>query len=157
MLTNSKRDVSFKGEMIVSGDAITVNEEAQILDLSTYSILIVEDEPSCYQYLKAALKRTNAMLFWAKDGQSAIDFMQNKEKIDLVLMDIKLPKMTGYRATELIKQQFPEIPIIAQTAYALHGDRERCLELGFDDYLSKPFSTFKLFSAIQNQLNKIPV
>lgn len=156
MLTNSKRDVSFKSESIDSGDAIKVYDESQVLDLSTCSILIVEDEPSCCQYLKAALKRTKAILFWAKDGQSAVDFMRNNEKINIVLMDIKLPVMNGYRATELIKMQFPEIPIIAQTAYALPGDREKCFEVGCDDYLSKPFSTFKLYNVIHNQLNKIP-
>ncbi len=155
MLTKSKRDVSFKGETENSTYTHDVYDDSQILDLSAYSILIVEDEPSCYHYLNAALKRTKATLHWVKDGQSAIDFIQNNETIDLVLMDIKLPVMTGYRATEIIKHQFPNIPIIAQTAYAMAGDREKCLEVGCDDYLPKPFSTYKLFNAIHNQLNKI--
>lgn len=157
MLTDSKRGISYKSEAVNSNDPSSVYDESQVLNLSSFSILIVEDEPSCYQYLSAALKRTKAILYWVKDGQSAVNFMQNKEKVDLVLMDIKLPIMTGYRATEIIKQQFPDIPIIAQTAYAMAGDREKCLKVGCNDYLTKPFSTFKLYNAIHDQLIKIPV
>ena len=157
MLTKSKRDVSFNRETIKTGLSYNVFDESQVPDFSTYSILIVEDEPSCYQYLQAALKRTKAILHWVKDGQSAVDFMQNKENVDLVLMDIKLPVMTGYRATEIIKELFPDTPIIAQTAYAMAGDREKCLKVGCNDYLPKPFSTLKLYNAIHDQLNRILV
>ncbi len=154
MLTDSKRGFLSKNKKSDPNLSFRKFDESQILDLSSYSILIVEDEPSSYQYLHAALKRTKAVLFWVKDGQSAIDFLQKKEKIDLVLMDVKLPVMNGYRAAEIIKQQFPEMPIIAQTAYAMAGDREKCLKVGCDDYLSKPFNILKLFNAIHNQLNK---
>ncbi len=156
MQAKSKKTVLNQDEISKLEYSYNVYDESQIPDLSSYSILIVEDEQSSYLYLYAALKRTGATLFLVKDGQSAVDFIQNKEKIDLILMDIKLPVMTGYRATELIKYQFPNIPIIAQTAYAMSGDREKCLDVGCDDYLPKPFSTYKLYTAIYEQLNKVP-
>lgn len=147
LLLNDYRDVN----------AFNMYDEFHVPDLSKYSLLIVEDEKSCYLYLYAALKRTNAKLFWVKDGQSAVDFIHKNNDIDLVLMDIKLPVMTGYRATEIIKEHYPDIPIIAQTAYAMAGDREKCLEIGCDDYLPKPFSTATLYNAIGDQLNPVTV
>ena len=157
MSTKLKKGVSYKSESIDSGTSYAISDESKFPDFTAYSILIVEDERSSYQYINAALKRTNATLYWVKDGQSAVEFMQNKKKVDVILMDIKLPIMTGFRATELIKSQLPNIPIIAQTAYAMEGDREKCLNIGCDDYLSKPFNMSKLFNAINDQLNKIPV
>lgn len=134
-----------------------IYDESQVPDLSNYSILIVEDEKSCYLYLYAALKRTNAKLHWVKDGQSAVDYIDQNNNVDLVLMDIKLPIMTGYRATEIIKAKNPNVAVIAQTAYAMAGDREKCMEIGCDDYLPKPFSTTSLYNAIGEQLNRIAV
>ena len=131
--------------------------DSDVPDLSIYTILIVEDEKSSYQYLYAALRRTNAKLFWVKDGQSAVDFIRENDNVDLVLMDIKLPVMTGYRATQIIKHEFPYLPVIAQTAYAMSGDREKCFEMGCDDYLPKPYSSSSLYRAIIDQLNRITV
>lgn len=130
---------------------------SEVPDLSNYTILIVEDEKSTYQYLYAALRRTNANLYWVKDGQSAVDFIRDHDNVDLVLMDIKLPVMTGYRATQIIKHEYPYLPVIAQTAYAMSGDREKCFEMGCDDYLSKPYASANLYRAITDQLNRITV
>jgi two-component system cell cycle response regulator DivK len=156
MLTNSKIENSFGNELDGLGSLHSTSVESKISDFSEYSILIVEDEISCYQYLIALLRRSNAKIHWVRDGQSAVDFIKTNPKIDVILMDIKLPVMNGFRATKLIKEHSPDIPIIAQTAYAMAGDREKCLKAGCDDYLSKPFSIASLFSAIVEQLNKIP-
>ena len=73
---------------------------------------------------------------------------KSNDNIDLILMDIKLPNMNGYEVTKKIKEFRNEIPIIAQTAYAMQDEREKCLKAGCDDYISKPIDIDKLFSMI---------
>ena len=75
-------------------------------------------------------------------------------KYDFILMDIKMPVMDGLEATKILKAQNPDVKIIAQTAYAMAGDREKLLESGFDDYISKPINQQQLYSIMKNQLNK---
>ena len=107
-------------------------------DFSGKTILIAEDERTNYLFLEALLKRTNATLIWADTGKTALEAVQKNSNIDVILMDIKMPEMNGYEATHEIKKINPEIPIIAQTAYALAGEKEKILEAGCNDYLSKP-------------------
>jgi len=100
-------------------------------------IVIAEDEQINYLFLKAVLKPTKAKVIWTKTGRETIDVC-NTEKIDMVLMDIKMPDLNGLEATEEIKKNFPDLPIIAQTAYAMEEDEEASLKAGCDDYISKP-------------------
>lgn len=123
-------------------------------DFSGKKILIAEDEKTNYLFLEALLKRTNAELIWAETGKSALDAVNNDESIDVVLMDIKMPEMNGYEATNEIKKIRPELPIIAQTAYALAGEKEKILSAGCDDYLSKPIMGKVLLEKINNFLMK---
>ena len=104
---------------------------------SDKSILIVEDTPSNYYLIENYLRPTQVQLTWAKSGKEALEVFK-KESFDLILMDIQLPGINGYEATKLIKAQNKKIPVIAQTAYALAGEREYSLQEGCDDYLSKP-------------------
>jgi len=115
-------------------------------------ILIVEDEDSNFILLDRILKRTGAKLVWAKTGSEAIEFC-NTQHFDLVLMDIRMPGMDGYEATQAIKQDHPSLPIIAQTAYALKGERENSLAAGCDNYISKPIDTRELTSMLEKYLN----
>jgi PAS domain S-box-containing protein len=108
--------------------------------LQDRTILIVEDEESNYFLLERILKRTNANVVWAKNGIDAIS-MANKGNIDLILMDIRMPVMDGYEATGEIRKFNQTIPVIAQTAYALKGERERSLAAGCNGYISKPIDT----------------
>lgn len=101
-------------------------------------ILVVEDNYSNYRLLEIALRKTNAMLHWAKNGQEAISFCEEVENIDLILMDIQMPVMDGYETTSHIRNIRPEIPIVAQTSYSMAGDREKSIEAGCNDYISKP-------------------
>ncbi|MFA8435940.1 MAG: response regulator [Marinifilaceae bacterium] len=117
-------------------------------------ILIVEDEEINNLFFDAALSRTESELIWAKDGQEAVNLIEEHENIDLVLMDIRLPIMDGCEATRKIKKNHDEIPIIAQTAYALEGDRERILGSGCDDYLAKPIRFEDLLDTIDKHLTK---
>jgi len=123
-------------------------------DFSGKKILIAEDEKTNYLFLEALLKRTNAQLIWAETGRAALESCKNDEHIDIVLMDIKMPEMNGYEATHEIKKIRPQLPIIAQTAYALAGEREKILSAGCDDYLSKPIMGKVLLEKINNYLNK---
>ena len=116
-------------------------------------ILVVEDVDTNKIFFDAALRRTNAKILWAKDGQEAIEMFKAND-IDLVLMDLQLPIMDGYTATREIKKIDSKIPIIAQTAHVMSGEREKCLEAGCDDYLSKPIRLQILIDTLSKYLNK---
>ncbi|PLX12358.1 MAG: response regulator [Marinilabiliales bacterium] len=100
-------------------------------------VVIAEDEQINYLFLKAVLKPTKAKIIWTKTGRETIDVC-NSENVDIVLMDIKMPDLNGLEATEEIKKNFPKLPIIAQTAYAMEEDEQASMESGCDDYISKP-------------------
>jgi PAS domain S-box-containing protein len=102
------------------------------------SILVVEDTPSNYYLIENYLRSTQVNLVWAKSGKEALEIFEKPNSFDLILMDIQLPGINGYEATKLIKAHNKNIPVIAQTAYALAGEREYSLQEGCDDYLSKP-------------------
>jgi hypothetical protein len=87
-----------------------------------YTILIAEDAESSYQFLKVILTKAGAEILWAKNGREAVGICRSGKKIDLVLMDINMPEMNGFEATALIKAERPDLPVIAQTAYANHSD-----------------------------------
>ncbi|MFW5699594.1 MAG: ATP-binding protein, partial [Bacteroidota bacterium] len=115
-----------------------VYKEKSIFEWYGKTILVVEDEPSNYNVLEAYLKESMASLIWAKDGQEALDICRNNKTIDLVLMDIQMPRMNGYEATPVLKKEFPNLPVIAQTAYAMSEEKIKCQKAGCDDYISKP-------------------
>lgn len=108
------------------------------INLEKKTILVVDDDDTSYYFFKEILDKTRARLLWVKDGLKAIKMCRNNLDIDLVLMDIQLPKMDGYEATKRIKQFRQDLPILAETAYALSSEKEKALKAGCDDYLSKP-------------------
>ncbi len=115
-------------------------------------ILIVEDEDLNFKVLESALARTNATILRANDGVEAIRLVQKKD-LNLVLMDIQMPKMDGYLATKEIKKINSKLPVIAQTSYAMSGEREKCIEAGCDEYLSKPLNLSELLSVIDKYIS----
>jgi len=119
-------------------------------DWTEKTILIVEDNTANLYLLKTYLKKTNVNIVEIMDGKKAVDICLNNKDIDLVLMDIKLPEMNGYDATMLIKQHRKDLPIIAQTAFAMEADVISATEAGCDDFLAKPIFQEKLFAAISN-------
>lgn len=116
------------------------------------TFLIVEDTFSNYELLATFLKKTGARLIWAKDGSQAIDICKSGEDVNLILMDIQLQSVNGYEATRQIKKINPGLPIIAQTAYAMAGDREKSLKAGCDDYLAKPIRKNTFFETISKYI-----
>lgn len=122
--------------------------------LSDIKILIVEDDFSSRLYLNKILERSGAVLFNAENGQDAINITQENPDIDLILMDIQMPIVDGYAATEAIRKFRSDVIIIAQTAFGLMGDREKILESGFNDYLIKPIMSKILFEKILSYLSQ---
>lgn len=91
---------------------------------------------------------------YARTGIEAVEICRNNPDLDLVLMDIQMPKMDGYEATKKIREFNNNVIIIAQTAYALTGDRDKSIEAGCDDHISKPINRDTLISLIETHLNK---
>lgn len=116
-------------------------------------ILVAEDDSSNYSLISEVLKHTNVELIRARDGKETIQlFDEHRESIDLVLMDIRMPEMDGYQCTRYIKEKDPEMPVIAQTAYAMSGERDQSMEAGCDDYISKPLQVRSLIETIGRHL-----
>jgi CheY-like chemotaxis protein len=117
-------------------------------------VLITEDEEVNFYYLKTLLQRANAKVLRAKNGKEAVDIISEyKGEIDLILMDLNMPVMDGYEAMRIIKSRHPSIPIIAQTAYTLNNDRNRCLQAGFNDYIAKPINRLALYRMVNDNLS----
>ena len=100
--------------------------------------LIVEDIEMNYIYLKALLEPLGFKVLWAKDGNEAIEMALSNNDINLVLMDIRMPNTDGYKATRIIKEKRPDLPIIAQSACALIDEKMKAIESGCNGYVAKP-------------------
>jgi CheY-like chemotaxis protein len=115
-------------------------------------ILIADDEEMNYFFIEAILEQTNAKLIWAKNGIEVLDIIRKIKDIDIILMDIRMPEKDGLTATKEIRLEKNNIPIIAQTAYALSEDKSKCLKAGCNDYLTKPINNDTLLSTIDKYL-----
>lgn len=118
--------------------------------LNNKLVLIVEDDTINNELLVFLLKKVNMRSLSAFDGAEALEIFKAHPKIDMVLMDIKMPGSNGYEITQQIKKIRPEIPVIAQTAYALEGDREKSLEAGCDEYIKKPIKKEELYALMES-------
>jgi len=114
------------------------------------TILVAEDENSNYELLKASIYRTGIKIIRAFNGDEAVEFVKKKNGIDIVLMDIRMPRMNGYEATRIIKGLRPELPVISITAYAMSEDKNKSLEAGCDMYISKPIRPSNLLSILND-------
>lgn len=120
-------------------------------------ILIVEDDKPSTILLTALLSRTGAKLYFATNGQQAVDIVKTNSSIDLILMDIKLEGMNGIQASAVIHEHNPNIPIIAQTACVMAGDKENCMAAGCVAYISKPIDAYELLQVIDSYINGIKI
>lgn len=112
-------------------------------------ILIAEDENYNFLLISELLADANVELIRAENGLQAVNICRNRNDLDLVLMDIKMPVMDGIEATRQIKRMKPAIPVIALTAYAHDTDKKRLMECGCDDYLSKPLRQHSFFEMVR--------
>jgi PAS domain S-box-containing protein len=138
---------------IESKPSISITEQKHSYHWPDKQILIVEDEKMNYNLLLVMLRPTRVKVLWAMDGDEAINIIrEGKEKIDLILMDIRLPRTNGYVATETIKKLRPELPVIAQTAYAMDIEIQKAQEAGCDAYITKPIDRHQLLETIYSFL-----
>lgn len=118
------------------------------------TILIVDNEPENYHFLRGNLTATGANFAYSKGGEEAVKFCLENEEIDLVLMDIIMPNVNGYEATAKIKKLKPRLPIIAVTAFNNQEEKIMSLQSGCDDYLTKPINFNELFGLLTRYLNQ---
>jgi HAMP domain-containing protein/CheY-like chemotaxis protein len=125
-------------------------------DLAGRTVLLVDDDARNIFALSSILERRGMKVLTATTGREAIDLVESTGDVSIVLMDIMMPEMDGYQTTAQIRQkpQFRKLPIIALTAKAMKGDREKCLEAGASDYLAKPVNTEQLLSALRMWLHR---
>lgn len=136
----------------VQNNKTTTHNKKTEYDFSNTVVLVAEDEDSSYAFIEKAMRETKAEIIRAENGQKALDILDSNAHVDIILMDIQMPVMDGYTAIDLIKKKHSEIPIIAQTAYALTNQKYEVLKTGCDDILSKPFFKDELLQTIDKHL-----
>lgn len=119
---------------------------------TTKVILVAEDDDINFFFITMALDKEPFTIIRARNGQEAVEISEKNPEIDLIIMDIKMPVMNGIEATRIIKATNPNKIIVAITAYALVGDREKTMEAGCDDYLSKPIQKSDLIKMINKYM-----
>lgn len=113
------------------------------------TILVVEDDEISLEFLKELFEPYKIKVIEVINGKEAIESCESNPEISLVLMDVQLPVLNGKDAMIEIKKNRPDLPVIAQTAFAMSGDREKYLSEGFDNYISKPINLQELLSIIE--------
>ena len=124
--------------------------------MSRNKVLVVDDDVRNIFALSSVLERRGMKVLTASTGQEAIDTLDSVDNVSIVLMDIMMPGMDGYEAIHEIRGRasFRRLPIIALTAKAMKGDRDKCLEAGASDYLAKPVNTEQLLSTLRTWLHR---
>lgn len=115
-------------------------------------VLVAEDDEFSFLFLQTALEKENFRVIRARTGEEAVEIFRSNPDIRMILMDFKMPGMGGYEATRQIRALNPDIPIIAQTAYALTGDKQKALDAGCNAYITKPIRKEVLMKTIQQFL-----
>lgn len=132
-------------EKMLSEALAMENDEVSIKDVQ---VLIAEDNPMNQQLIRHLMKNWEIQSTIVNNGVEAIEALK-KESFSLVLMDIQMPEMDGYQAIEVIRKELrSDIPVIAMTAHAMMGEKEKCLQLGMNDYISKPLKETVLYNII---------
>jgi len=152
----------WKGDYIQLDDILVIGikletSKRQIASKETYNwggktILIAEDTEMNYLFLVEALKTTNVNILRAKDGEEAIEVFKENPGVDLILMDINMPKMDGFETTKRIKEIRKDIPVIAQTALNIEDARDKAAEVGCDDFILKPIRLNLFLSKLNSYL-----
>ena len=122
-----------------------------VRDLDGKKALIVDDDIRNIFALASALEQHGMNVLTAESGKDGIELLKNNSDVDVVLIDIMMPELDGYDTIRIMRQleRFKDLPIIAITAKAMQGDREKCIEAGATDYLAKPVNTEQLMSLLR--------
>jgi CheY-like chemotaxis protein len=118
-----------------------------------FSIMVVDDDSDSIELYQALLTSMGHAVTKALTGYDALQMLEQKQKPDLILLDVSMPVLSGSDTLRLIKERYPDLIVVAQSAHALLGDRERFLKEGFDEYLPKPFSKEQLTGIISKLFN----
>ncbi|MCT4673615.1 MAG: response regulator [Prolixibacteraceae bacterium] len=121
--------------------------------MSNPRVLIAEDVESNYIYLKALLKKVSCDVIWAENGLKALDIIKDDGSIDLVLMDLQMPLLSGIDVVKEVRALGFDLPIIAQTAFSQDDDIENLLESGVNDVFIKPIRPHHFYKVISNYIN----
>ena len=124
--------------------------------LAGKKVLVVDDDIRNIFAMTSLLERHNMVVYSAENGKDALEVLRNNDEVDIVLMDIMMPEMDGYDTMHEIRKiaKFKQLPILALTAKAMKGDREKCIEAGASDYISKPVDTDQLLSLLRIWLHR---
>ena len=133
---------------VYEDDNNKVKKPDGIKNLHELTILVAEDDELNYIYIREIFKGTGAELLHAVNGREAVEICRNNDKIGILLIDIKMPVMNGYEAIKQIREFRPDLPIIAQTAFALSNEMLKAFNAGSNDYISKPFKKEQLLALI---------
>lgn len=118
------------------------------------TILVVEDVETSIKFFDAALRKSQANILWAKNGEDAIEILnKNLDQIDLVLLDLNLPGINGFEVLKHIRNLNIELPVIVQTAYLFSGEKKTSLSMGANGFISKPIQLNDLLYNIAKYLN----
>lgn len=131
-----------------------VDSELNSVKKSFPTILVAEDEELNWQFLEYFLKGIGATVVIVGNGLKALEYVTNGNNVDLILMDIRMPVMDGIEATKKIKDFTPNIPVIAQTAYAMSDEERSYKKNGFDDLITKPIDPELLIKKVNFWLKK---
>lgn len=123
-----------------------------MIDLTGKKILVAEDEEFNYRFLERVLMKLGAIVFRANNGKETIDLISAHKDAAMLLLDLKMPIMSGYEAIRHIRKNNNKIPTIAVTAYAFTEDRVKAIDAGCDDYISKPFEIQDLLAILKKYL-----
>jgi two-component system, cell cycle response regulator DivK len=123
--------------------------------MSKGRILVVEDNMDTYELVRFILEKNGYEVFLAVNGRDGVN-ATNKQKPDLIIMDLSMPEMDGWTATRLIKKnkQTAHIPLIALTAHVLPGDRQRAMDSGCDEYITKPMDLLELVETVNQWVKR---
>jgi len=137
-----------------SEDIDAFSSDPQDIQINKLKILIVEDDEISHILLTKRLDKISTEILHAYTGVEAIEVCKKNMEIDIILMDIRMPVMNGHEATRIIREFNKEVIIIAQTAFALSGDREKAIESGCNDYITKPINKAELLALIDSYVTK---
>jgi len=140
-----------KEDYTTSNDITEINKQNQ-----KYTILCVEDNIINQEVMGSIISSRGYRYLPAYNGREALDILK-ESKVDLVLMDIQLPELNGFQVSEMIRKEIDnecKLPIIAITAYAMSEDKDKCIEAGMVDYISKPFNIEELYKVLEKHLVK---
>jgi two-component system sensor histidine kinase/response regulator len=134
--------------------AVDSSKSGSLVTLSDASVLLVEDGESNRELISLVLQESGAKVTCVENGQQGLE-TASRDRFDLILMDMQMPVMDGYTATERLRERGCKLPIIALTAHAMRGDREKCLQAGCSGYLSKPIDIDELLRTVAVTLNEL--